>query len=463
MLRKPAWACAISAALLSLAAISISAFQGQSTPEPSPLFETIEPAKGQYLGPASCASSNCHGSAKPRDVYDVKQNEYFTWLKHDKHTQAYNVLLNEVSERIARNMKLKGKAYESALCLDCHAWNAPKSAQARPLDPREGITCEACHGPAGGWIARHTEAGWTHENSVNNGMTDLKNLAVRAETCLACHLGNGQKTVDHELIAAGHPDLIFELENFTSAMPPHWKSAAERRKKQGLDNSNSTQVWAVGLAVSFRQGMLQMARRARLDNWPEFAEMDCQACHHSLKEGAWRQVRGYKFKAGQPRWSPARFAVLRHLIRVFAPEEETQLEREVEGLAQYIAKLNTPPERVAQTASALAERMARIIPKIMQARIDNSLARRLVRMIAEDVPYLIEADVHSVEQAVMGINALVSFMAQASPGIAKSEIAKAIDKLYDDIQDPESFDRERFVQHMDELQRLMARLNMAQR
>src|SRR5262245_66617649 len=84
-----------------------------------------------------------------------------------------NVLLEERSKLIARNMRLKN-AHESPVCLNCHALSIPKERQARPLDQAEGISCEACHGPASGWLLNHTEPD-SHERSVNKlEMRDLR-------------------------------------------------------------------------------------------------------------------------------------------------------------------------------------------------------------------------------------------------------------------------------------------------
>jgi hypothetical protein len=429
--------------------------EGRGQEEASPPFALDAAAlrPGQYVGAASCASGNCHGSVQPRDVYAVRQDEYFIWLKQDRHTQAYNVLLTEQSVRIARNMKLRQQAHESKVCLDCHALYVPQDVQARPLDLAEGVSCEACHGPAGGWLARHTESGWTHEMSVQAGMKDLRDLSVRGQTCLSCHLGDVQKTVNHELIAAGHPDLIFELDNYSAVMPPHWNQFSEKRREQKREDLQSARVWAVGQVVAFREGMLQLVRRARSQEWPEFAEMNCYGCHHSLRDGEWRQMRGYKFKAGLPAWNPARYAVMRVLVSTFAPEQRAQLDAQVERLERHIAYLSTPQEQVATTAAGLAETMERVIPQIRQADIDNAAAARLIDAIAAEVPYLIDAEIHSVEQAIMAINALAGAMARNNPALAQGGISRTIDKLYNDVKDRERFDRAQFTRHMAELRR----------
>ena len=58
-------------------------------------------------------------------------------------------------------------------------------------------------------------------------MTDTRNVIHRTEKCLECHLGTKEKFVDHEMIAAGHPDLYFELDSFSAVMPRHWKVPRE--------------------------------------------------------------------------------------------------------------------------------------------------------------------------------------------------------------------------------------------
>lgn len=80
-------------------------------------------------------------------------------------------------------------------------------------------------------------------------------------------------------------------------------------------------------------------------------------------------------------------------------------------------------------------------------------SKELIDAIAKDVPYLVDAEVHSVEQVIMAINTLVNAMACDNPVLAQGPISKAIDNLYDDVKDREHFDREHFARHVAELQR----------
>ena len=61
----------------------------------------------------------------------------------------------------------------------------------------------------------------------------MRDLPTRARTCLACHMGSGNTVVDHELIAAGHPVLTFELDNLLLQAMGTIKSAANRKESRG--------------------------------------------------------------------------------------------------------------------------------------------------------------------------------------------------------------------------------------
>jgi hypothetical protein len=136
-------------------------------------------------------------------------------------------------------------------------------------------------------------------------MNDLSDLSIRARICAGCHVGSPPITdedgkgmpardVNHDLIAAGHPRLAFELSSYQANMPPHWRPSGERRgvgppvaKEVAEDR-----IWSIGQLESARAALELLAHRAahRDRPWPEFAEYDCFACHHNLNEPSWRQA-----------------------------------------------------------------------------------------------------------------------------------------------------------------------------
>src|SRR5499427_1597839 len=183
----------------------------------------------RYVGPGSCAATACHGSVKPVAGSRILQTEYSTWILQDKHSRAYQVLTGDVGERMARILKLGAKAEDAPKCLACHALYTTPDQRGRAFEISEGVSCENCHGPAQAWLGQHTEheSPEKHAKSVSLGMADTRDVVHRAEKCLTCHLGTAQKFVDHEMIAAGHPDLFFELDSFSAVMPRHWKQPRE--------------------------------------------------------------------------------------------------------------------------------------------------------------------------------------------------------------------------------------------
>lgn len=427
-----------------LAPASPQATQSVQQPVQLPTSTLRDLRPGQYTGVATCAGSSCHGSTAPLEETTVLQNEYFTWLSKDRHAQAFNVLYEPRSALIARNMRIKGEAHKAKLCLDCHTLNVPAMKVAGRIDHEDGVSCEACHGPAGGWLAQHTQEGWTHAQSVAAGMTDLDVVRTRARVCLGCHLGDETKTVDHELIAAGHPRLTFELDNFSATMPPHWRR----------DTADHTAVrdWAVGQVMNFHVGLQQLAQSARSDKWPEFGVMSCLDCHHNLREGQWRQERGYTMRAGLPQWSPAHWAVLRHVVTMFAPAERARLDRNIDSLEVSVAKMNQP-KTVATTAEESSRVLAKLVSRVESAQWDSSRAKRLMRMIATDDKFYEHADLQAAEQAALALQSLSTSVARSDRRYLQSGALRTIDRMFTELQQPHDFNNLKFAALLRELAR----------
>ncbi|HWW61036.1 MAG TPA: multiheme c-type cytochrome [Thermoanaerobaculia bacterium] len=391
---------------------------------------------GKYVGASSCANAGCHGSTLPLNATRIRQNEYFTWLSTDRHAQAYNVLFNDLSARILRNMRLRNKAYQESLCLDCHSTNVPANAVAVRIDPEDGVQCEACHGPASGWRGEHTQAGWTHEQSVARGMIDLRSLPVRAASCDACHVGTRNKEVDHELIASGHPLLAFELDNYSATMPAHWNP----------NPTHGARAWATGEAVKFRDALDNLARHARGEKWPEFSDMSCTNCHHSLKGSQWRQVRGWPGRAGLPAWSPQHWAIVRLIVGKAAPRTRAQLDELVPQVASRVARMSDPAG-VAQAAQNARKALDSAIPSIDRIAWSDAEVRALMTAIAEDRGAVI-ADVQAAEQAALSLQSLAAQLTRRNPRLVRGAMMRAIDALFADLENRDDYEPSRFAEKL---------------
>src|SRR6185436_18970049 len=120
------------------------------------------------------------------------------------------------SQRLAETLKIN--AAEDARCTVCHNPFQTVAAGRKDtaIDKLEGVSCESCHNAAEPWIRTHTRTDISYQDKVNAGMRDLKNLYVRANTCVACH-----QNLDPQIRQVGHPELIFELDGQCVTMPRH--------------------------------------------------------------------------------------------------------------------------------------------------------------------------------------------------------------------------------------------------
>src|SRR5277367_99003 len=365
-----------------------------------------EPTK--YIGPGSCAATSCHGSVKPVPGSRILQNEYSTWILKDKHSHAYQALTGDIGERIARILKLNAKAEDAPKCLACHALYTTPEQRGRPFQLSDGVSCENCHGPASAWLGPHTTREWSHEKSVALGMHDTRNMIHRTEKCLSCHLGSQEKFVDHEMIAAGHPDLYFELDSFSAVMPRHWKVPRESAPGKALEDSSWIGVrdWSTGQAVQLRASLQRLAWRARnerydkKDIWPEYAELSCFACHHSLgpAKDSWRQEHGFEGRRpGDPAWNSSRYAVFRLLAKQIDPASAQELDRNLLTVSTEMSRLNPDRAVVANAADIAAPLAQHLADRLATMQYDQAITLGALQRITDDADNISLADERAAE------------------------------------------------------------------
>lgn len=430
---NPAWPVVVCLAFLSTT-------WAQSTP------------MGKYNGPGGCASSSCHGSIQPRQTSHVAQNEYSIWAGQDKHARAYQVLSNPVSLRIGKILNI-GRPDQAAKCLACHALSVPAEQRAESFELVDGVSCESCHGPASGWLGPHTTKDWPHEKSVQLGMYDTRDLIKRGERCLTCHLGTSEKFVDHEMIAAGHPDLTFELNLFSSVMPAHWK--------ESQDNAwHGVRVWSVGEAVQLQKGLERLARRASSPSWPEFGELDCFACHHSLTkpEDSWRQELGYPGRTpGVPAWNPSRYAVFRHVAKKVNAEKAQSLDASIGKLSSLLGARNGNAQEIAAIATQAAATAGQLAQTLNGKTYDQAFALSVMRSITQDGDAISAQGQRSAEQAAMSLDSLYVAYKQSSKG-GDAELKETITGLFQQVDNPSAYSAPRFAAQMQKVNSALSRV-----
>ena len=247
----------------------------------------------------SCAGASCHGGGQVGAV----GSEHSTWARElpprrdpddttpppptDPHARAYSVLFNEVSVRMGKALGIK-EPHKEKRCLACHAVDSAKDAETRDQILSEGVGCGGCHGPADKWVSEHTLPSWkargNREKWEQFGFVPTKSLVARSLVCAGCHVGDGARDMNHDMIAAGHPRLAFEPARFHH-QPGYRKHWAEK----GSPRDFEVRLWVVGQAATLRAAANLLHERAtkvaagdKNSPWPEFSGYSCYACHQPI-------------------------------------------------------------------------------------------------------------------------------------------------------------------------------------
>ncbi len=335
-------------------------------------------------------------------------------------------------------------------CLVCHSLNVPAEMRSRSFDVDEGVSCENCHGPASKWLGPHTEDKWTHAQSVQAGMYDNRDLIQRTEKCLECHLGTAHASVDHQMIAAGHPDLDFELDSFSAYMPRHWKEPVDK------DPWIMFRTLGIGQAVQLREHLQRVARRAQGAVWPEYSELDCFACHHNLTAAndSWRQKRGYpERKPGNPPFNMSRYAVFEKFANEIDRSGSQQLHADLTQVFKLVSDPASDRKQVAAAATRAAVVADRLAQRIAAANFDPAIALRLMKSISSDAAALSNQGEKTAEQAAMALQSLYLGYATSSPNA--TELRDAIDGLFQQLRDPTAYTPARFTAQLQRVNSLL--------
>jgi hypothetical protein len=276
-----------------LACIIVAVFVGsaatgkrpQPAAAPAKPYGVDMPLGLAHTSSASCSASACHGGGRPGTV----GSEHTSWApqvrlhgEFDPHSNAYRVLFNDVSVRMAKAIG-GGAAHENIFCLKCHAPAGVKEPAARS----EGVGCSACHGPSEKWIDSHYLPEWkakSNREKWSDGFVPAKNLTARISNCATCHVGSSDRDVNHDLIAAGHPRLAFEYTrfHFSGTYRKHW---VEKTPQPEFE----VRAWLIGQAATARAAVDVLHGRAvkaksNQTPWPEYAGLSCYACHQGVGE-----------------------------------------------------------------------------------------------------------------------------------------------------------------------------------
>lgn len=400
-----------------------------------------------HLGVASCAGSTCHGSVEPWAKSNVRQDEYVTWQREDKHAKAYSVLLNEESKRIARNLGL-ADAHTAEECLICHSDYVAPEMRGTTFQISDGVGCEACHGGSVRWIGVHL-AGKGHQINVDNGMYPTADPISRAKLCLSCHLGDEKRFVTHRIMGAGHPRLSFELDTFTALQPAHFTVDQDYMERKKV--FDGLQTWAIGQTIAVKRTIDLMLdpKRAYDGIFPELVFFDCHACHHPMSNKRWQPRVGTQLPPGIVRLNDSNMIMLRIIAKHFEPELGDQLMSQTIALHAASTK---GADATVEAAKALSATTDRIIDLLTARMFEPKDIEALAFGIVEEGMAGEFADYAAAEQATMALASVIETMkiAKLIDEERLGQLEAAIDSCFAAVEKDELYRPEVYIEALKE-------------
>lgn len=398
-----------------------------------------------HEGVATCAGSACH-SRQVESGVTVRQNELITWQDRSSqagaHSRAWRVLTEPRAQAIAQRLGI-GPAQRAKECLGCHADPAPANLRGAQFQLSDGVGCEACHGGSGRWLASHRTVDGSHQANIAAGLVPLENPVTRANVCLDCHFGSSRpgQFVTHEIMAAGHPRVSFELDLFSSLVR-HWDVDADYVKRKGY--AGGVKTWAVGQALALDRAVSLYAAPGRGQGaFPEFYFFDCHSCHRAISDDpkarpTWEPNPGRPIPAGQPPFNDENMIMLSAAAKVVAPALAARLDADSRAFHTALTRDRAESIRAASKLGATARALSAAFAARSFSRAET-LAILDAVVSGDGVKRY--TDYTGSAQAVMAadtlLNALVS-SGQVDRGAA-ARVRPALDRAYAQVRDPNAY------------------------
>ncbi len=422
--------------------VSLLAMLPALADQSSPQHPTAQYPAPKHLGVASCASSVCHGSVQPYPDGRIAQNEFIVWQtdRHgNMHAKAYAKLLTDEAKSIARKLGI-GAAETAPECLSCHADHIPPERRGEEFQLADGVSCEACHGGAEHYIESHANPGISLADKQRDGLYPTWDPEKRAELCLSCHMGSGERMINHRIMGAGHPRLQFELDTFTYLQPHHRVDQDYINRKGRQDNARD---WAVGQALAANKllGLLQDSKHGWHGIFVEPVLLDCHSCHKRMDGDRWQARAGTGLGPGEMRLNDANLVMLQLIVAAIDPAAAERIRAGTLNLHRATtvsrrAVINAAAELQRQTAATTAQIAGHAFASDDLKRIFSHLQR------GAEAGQL--SDYAAAEQAAMAAVNLVTAFERAGL-IEGGSLEPEIDRLFATVGDEYAYRPQRLA------------------
>lgn len=405
-----------------------------------------------HEGVKTCASSTCHGATEPFQDSRILHDEYLTWHRRDPHSRAWDTLWSEESRRMAERMGF-GAAHEADTCLACHSGKVPAENQGDWFQVSDGVGCETCHGGSGDWLEEHVSGELSHEEHIERGMYPTADPEARAELCMSCHYSHPEAPMTHDLMAAGHPPLLFEAETFRRLQPPHYEYSEAYRERK--DVASPLDEWLTGQGVAARAELDALAERVHGDGgpFPELIFFSCGSCHHDIREPAWetREIAGV---------SPGRPPLADDTLRMVGLILDALAHRDAERWRSLTHDLQVSMVDARMVTTDIARELRAIVDDWLADRArgeaDGEDLRRLLIALVDDGAASEYSDRELHLQQALALDSLLEASARLDEPLSsahRAALERGVEAVYAVLETPPGHSPEPFRERMRQLRR----------
>ena len=134
-------------------------------------------AQHKYIGVKPC--SMCHKTDKQGKQFDIWSNS--------QHAKAFQTLLTDKANEVAKAKGSAKPASETPECLSCHTTGHGAEAAMfdKSFDVKDGVQCESCHGAGSDYKTLPVMK--DKAKAIAAGMNEFKDEAAIEAQCKHCH------------------------------------------------------------------------------------------------------------------------------------------------------------------------------------------------------------------------------------------------------------------------------------
>jgi hypothetical protein len=259
--------------------------------------------------------------------------------------------------------------------------------------------------------------------------------------------------------------LTFEIDTYSYAMPPHWRSRQEKKDREWF----GARLWAIGQAVALRNQIKRLAesRRTGFGSGLDFTHFDCFACHHQVVDRLrgitekdkhkqiWRR-RDYEGKPGRLVWNSSSYEVFRHVVNLAASEEGKHFEQLMRTFHEGLIGNEVSHESFSTALHRLLALSDRLVSDVAQFTFTQQSVLSLMKNISGDRRRRITSGYLAAEQEVLALASLYDAYLETAGAMPESKTVKeTIDALYKEIETGWAFNPTEFEGTMNKLHALL--------